>query len=149
MSAVAGGFGVLSGLFLGFLGGRWLPLPLVVITLSVILLLHAGGGPLRQPLLVAVATLLGTLSLPLLLNGSGVVLLIGCVFAVAAIFYRPPLPGAPVPGWLRERRRRSRPRPSAAKAATPTTIRPPSPPADPAGDGAGAADPAEASPPGA
>jgi hypothetical protein len=105
-AAVSGGFGVLSGLFLAALVGRLSWLPLMVLVLSALLVANAGGGPLRAPLLAAQALVLGLLSLPLMLNGSGVVLLIGCLFAVAALFYRPPAPGAEAPLWLRETRRR-------------------------------------------
>ncbi len=99
-SGVAGGIGVLSGLFLGVLVGRWSWLPLVLVLLGVLLLINMGGGPLRRPLLVLNALALGGLSLPLMLNGSGVILLIGCIFAVTALFYRPHQPGADTPGWL-------------------------------------------------
>ena len=107
MSGVAGGFGVLAAVFLGLLPGG-LPIAVPVGAVAVMLLLNLRGGPLRLPLLVILAVVLGGLSLPLMLNGSGVVLLIGALFAVAAIFYRPPAPGAPPPGWLEERRTRSR-----------------------------------------
>ncbi len=92
--------GVLSGLFLGVLVGRWSWLPLGLVLLGVLLLINMGGGPLRRPLLILNALALGGLSLPLMLNGSGVILLIGCIFAVTALFYRPHPPDAAMPAWL-------------------------------------------------
>lgn len=138
LSGVAGGFAILSGVFLGILGGRVSWLPAAIAFLGILLLINMQGGPLRQPLLIAHAFVLGALSLPLMLNGSGVILLIGCIAAVAAIFYREPGPDAAVPEWLVDRRhgqaRRKRrsaplgPAPSQAQAQVPPS---PDPPASP------------------
>jgi hypothetical protein len=104
LSGVAGGMSIVSGLFLGVLVGRWSWLPWGLVLLGALVLINAGGGYLRQPLLAVDAVVLGALSLPLMLNGSGVVLLIGCIFAVAALFYKPHPAGAAMPGWLIDRR---------------------------------------------
>jgi hypothetical protein len=108
MSAVVG---VLAAAFLAMVGGHAMALPIPMAALSAALFLNRSGGPLRTPLAVVQAVLLGLVSLPLMLNGSGVITLIGCLAAVAALFYREPS-GTEVPAWLQARRvhgRRRRP----------------------------------------
>jgi hypothetical protein len=105
---ISAGVGVLTAGFMAVVLGHLYPLPLVVLVPSVLLLLNLRGGPLRMPLAAVQAAVLGVLTTFLLWNGTGVVTLIGCVTACAALFYRPPAPGAPVPGWLQDRRHRRR-----------------------------------------
>jgi len=90
------------------IGGHWWVLPLPMAALSVMLLFNLRGGPLRKALTVAQAVFLGVVSLPLMLNGSGVITLIGCLAAVAAIFYKEPPADAAMPEWLETRRVRRR-----------------------------------------
>ena len=108
LCGISAGIGLLAALFLGMIGQHWAVLPLPLATVSVLLLINMGGGPLRPVLTVVQAVILGLLSLPLMLNGIGVITLMGCLFAVAAIFYRTPAPNAPMPEWLQTRRVRRR-----------------------------------------
>ncbi len=123
LGGISAGIGFLVALFLGMIGGHWWVLPLPMAAVSLMLVFNLRGGPLRQPLMIVQAVFLGLVSLPLMLNGSGVVTLIGCLAAVAAIFYKEPTPDAPMPAWLETRRvrrrrmRRVRPRTSASAAA--------------------------------
>ena len=131
LCGISAGIGLLAALFLGMIGQHWAILPLPLATVSVLLLINMGGGPLRPVLTVVQAIILGVLSLPLMLNGTGVITLMGCLFAVAAIFYRTPAADAPMPEWLqtrRVRRRRMRhrggSRPPGTPAADGVEIRP-------------------------
>ncbi len=127
LCGISAGIGLLSALFLGMIGQHWAIVPLPLATVSILLLINMGGGPLRPVLTILQAVILGLLSLPLMLNGTGVITLMGCLFAVAAIFYRTPAPEAPMPEWLqtrRVRRRRLRHR-SASQAADPAGTPPP------------------------
>lgn len=108
LAGISAGIGILAALFLGTIGGHWWVLPLPMAGLSVMLLFNLRGGPLRKALTIVQAVFLGVVSLPLLLNGAGVITLIGCLAAVAAVFYREPLPDAPMPEWLQTRRVRRR-----------------------------------------
>lgn len=123
---ISAGVGLLSAVFLAVIGGHVWVLPLPIAAVSVMVLFNLRRSPLRLPVAVLQATLLGLVSLPLMLNGTGVITLIGCLAAVAAIFYREPPPEAPMPPWLetrRVRRRRLRhvraPRPGAPGEAPP------------------------------
>lgn len=117
--AITGGIGVLTAVFMAMVVG-FTALPMVLMALALLLLFNLRGGPLRQPLAVLNAVVLGVLTFPLLLNGTGAVTLIGCIAAIAAIFYRAPAADAQMPGWLqtqRVRRRRGR-GPAPAEAPT-------------------------------
>jgi len=117
--AVSGVVGLLAAAFLGIVGGHMWVLPIPIAALSFMLLLNRRGGPLRTVLAVLQALLLGLVSLPLLLNGSGVITLIGCIAAVAAIFYREPAADEPTPAWLVAQRAHGRRRPAAEPAGQP------------------------------
>ena len=108
LGGISGGIGLVAAFFLGMIGGHWWVLPLPLGAISAMLLFNIAGGPLRKPLLIVQAVFLGLISLFLILNGTGVITLIGCVTAVAAIFYKPPAPQAPMPAWLESRRVRRR-----------------------------------------
>ena len=132
LCGISAGIGLLSALFLGMIGQHWAILPLPLATVSVLLLINMGGGPLRPVLTILQAIILGLLSLPLMLNGTGVITLMGCLFAVAAIFYHTPAAEAPMPEWLqtrRVRRRRMRHRsgtpPTEVAEAAPGGVQPP------------------------
>lgn len=115
LSAVVG---VLAAAFLAMVGGHAMALPIPMAAVSAALFLNRAGGPLRTPLAILQAVLLGLVTLPLMLNGSGVITLIGCLAAVAALFYREPT-GTDVPAWLETRRvhgRRRRPEAGAPPA---------------------------------
>ncbi len=96
--------GLLAAAFLLMVGGHAWALPVPIAALSVALLVNRRGGPLRTALAIAQAVLLGLVTLPLMLNGSGVITLIGCIAAVAALAYRDPAPGSSMPTWLEARR---------------------------------------------
>jgi len=118
LCGISSGVGILAAFFLGLIGGHWWVLPIPMAALSVMLLFNIRGGPLRQALTIAQALFLGLLSLPLMLNGTGVITLIGCLAAVAAIFYKEPAPDTPMPVWLETRRVRRMRRVRKARAAS-------------------------------
>lgn len=105
--AITGGIGLLTAVFMAMVIG-FSALPMVLTAMSLLLLFNLRGGPLRQPLAIINALVLGILTFPLLLNGTGAVTLIGCIAGVAAIFYHPPTAEAALPGWLETRRIRHR-----------------------------------------
>ena len=104
MLTVSSIIGLLAAAFLAMVGGHTWVLPVPIAALSVMLLFNRAGGPLRTVLAILQAIVLGLVTLPLMLNGSGVITLIGCIAAVAAIFHRDPVPGSPMPAWLEQRR---------------------------------------------
>ena len=108
--------GVLAAVFLAMVGGHAMALPVPMAAISIALFVNRRGGPLRAPLAVVQALLLGLITLPLMLNGSGVITLIGCLAAVVALFYRDPDRAEP-PSWLQTRRVHGRRRPTAAGPA--------------------------------
>lgn len=110
--------GVLASVFLSMIGGHAFALPVPMAALSIALFFNRHGGPLRTPLAIAQAVLLGLLTLPLMLNGSGVITLIGCLAAVVALLYREP-ERPEMPGWLQTRRVHGRRRAAAGPAAAP------------------------------
>ena len=105
---VAAGVGLVTAFFLALVGGHVLVLPVPLGVLSLMLLLNLRQRLVRTVLAVLVAVFEGLLSLPLLLNGTGVIPLIGCLAGVAALFYHEPAAGTPTPGWLETRRVRHR-----------------------------------------
>ncbi len=116
--AITGGIGLLTAVFMAMVVG-FTALPMVLTALSLMLLFNLRGGPLRMPLAVLNTLVQGILTFPLLLNGTGVVTLIGCIAGVAAIFYRTPGADAPMPGWLQTRRIRHRRGRAGAEAQVP------------------------------
>jgi len=104
LAGLAGGIGILSGLALGAIGGHWIPIPVGVAMLSALLLLNMSGGRLRKPLAVAVAVVLGLLSLPLIFT-IGSVMLIGALLALTVVFYRR---HEEIPAWLIDSRHHRR-----------------------------------------
>lgn len=118
LAGVSAGVGMLSALFLGMIGGHWFPIPASMFVLSGLLMLNMSGGPLRKPLAIVVAIILGLLSLPLIFT-IGSITLIGAILALLVVFYRE---HDAMPDWLvtrRERRRRVPSSPAAGATGSP------------------------------